>query len=123
MTDNDSDGVGTDLEKEIFSAPGSLGAAPTAAPSTATTFTEKPEERAAAKSRRAATKAALDAQPKVTVYIPDGTDEYVKINGVVYIMKGGEQVDVPRQVAQMLQDKWTATAKANKPRQLDLGTI
>jgi len=41
------------------------------------------------------------AQPKVTIKCLE--DERVQINGYVFIIKGGERVDVPKDVADLLE--------------------
>lgn len=53
-------------------------------------------------------KAELDAQPKVTIFIPesekDKGDVTVQINGYCYQIKRGVDVDVPRSVVKVLED-------------------
>lgn len=48
------------------------------------------------------TKAALEKQPKVWVRCQ--RDETVQINGYTYQIKGGERVQVPEQVAELLYE-------------------
>lgn len=71
-------------------------------------------DRQAQKNQRQLTKEYLDKQPKVSVFIPDTQDEYVAINGYAYLLKRGEQVDVPKPIAELLHNKWRALNKSNK---------
>lgn len=87
-----------------------------------------PQEQMGARSRiknkRQLTKEMLESQPKVSVFIPETADEFVSINGYSYILKRGEQVDVPRDVANLLHNKWRALAKSNRSNiQRDHGTV
>jgi hypothetical protein len=49
------------------------------------------------------------AEPKVPVMIPDdpinpGGAEYVSLNGVVFLVPKGKMVDVPKPIAEVIQD-------------------
>lgn len=70
--------------------------------------------RITAKNMRQKTREYLEAQPKVSVFIPDTADEYVAINGYAYLLKRGEQVDVPKPIAELLHNKWRALNRSNR---------
>jgi hypothetical protein len=59
-------------------------------------------DRRAHESDIARTKAALAAQPKVTVKVQE--DTYVGINGYGFLIKGKTKVEVPEQVAEILEE-------------------
>ena len=109
------DNQGIDLVAEAGVAP--------AAASSATTFDAKPDDRARARGLRTRTAERLAAEPQVSLYVPEGQPEMAKINGVLFKLPAGEETTVPQSVAKLIQAKWRATARSNKPRQLDLGTL
>lgn len=110
---SDNEGVGIDIAKE-------LGVKSKATDDVNAT----PADREVTRSHKAQTYAAVNAQPKLRIFVPEEMgDQVVKINSAAWTIKAGEDVEVPRQVAEMLHAKWRAERLANKPRQLDLGSI
>jgi hypothetical protein len=60
----------------------------------------------AAKSHEDLTRAHLESQPKIRVFVPMVKGEYplfeFNVNGVHYNVKRGEETDVPKDIADML---------------------
>lgn len=79
--------------------------------------------RKGAANKRKQTKDALEREPKVSLFIPDGVDEYAAINGVGYPLKAGKTHEVPASIARLVQNKWAAHARSQKSRNIDLGTL
>ena len=51
------------------------------------------------------TKAYLQAQPKRTIHIrPEDGDQWAQINGYAFIIRAGDRVQVPEDVALLLED-------------------
>lgn len=64
-------------------------------------------------------KAHFAKQPKVTVFIPNEQDEIVRVNGYAFHLKRGTNVEVPKQVAEMLYTAWEGRRKANDIRKIE----
>ncbi len=68
-----------------------------------------------ASAARSATQKALDEQPtvRISLELRDGEprEETVTINDCKYVIPRGEAVDVPEQVAEMIEDKLKAERK------------
>lgn len=77
------------------------------------------EERAAQLSDIDRMRNYFAARPKVSIYIPEGQDEHVIVNGYAFHLKRGEQVEVPVDVADILKTSWKGRATANKVRRFE----
>lgn len=58
-------------------------------------------------------------QPKVMVFIPNEQDEIVRVNGYAYHLKRGTNVEVPKEVAEILYTAWEGRRKANDIRKIE----
>ena len=63
-----------------------------------------PEDVARFKDKATRTGAALNAQPKVRVRLRE--DRQFMVNGYTFVVKGGEPVEVPEQIADMVEDRF-----------------
>lgn len=85
--------------------------------------------RAKGMSKAMATKAALDAQPKVMVLIPLEPGENAQnsgkvpfhcgINGYTYTIPRGTMVEVPMQVAEMVRERLESEGKIGRTMRID----
>ena len=62
------------------------------------------EDVARFKNKAEKTGAVLNAQPKVRVRLHE--DRQFVINGYTFIVKGGEPVNVPEQIAEMVEERF-----------------